>query len=54
MIMYEKNEIKKDLFNFKEEFRGNISTPAHIISYGKERMTRGWGQIPRGRSQEAR
>lgn len=38
---------------FKEEFRGNISNPTLVISYGKESVTEGWGEIPCGRSQEA-
>lgn len=43
MIMYKRNELKNDLFDFKEEFRGNISTPTPVcvISHGKGRMSGG-------------
>lgn len=47
--MYKKkNELKKELFDFKEEFWGNIFTPALVISYGKKEWLEGGAKIPEG------
>lgn len=34
-VQEERTELKKELFNFKQDFRGNISNPELVVSYGK-------------------